>query len=649
MNFFERQRQVKRLSARLVLLFGLAVLGIVATIDLVVLLVFSGRPPDQLLAIVLATSVIVVAVIGLASLVKSLGLRAGGGGRVARSLGAVAVPESPTDPRLRRLQNVVEEVAIASGTPVPELFVLPGEPGINAFAAGWSPADAAVAVTEGALERLNRDELQGVIAHEFSHVVNGDMRLNIKLMGLLFGILVLAIVGRILLYARGGRNNPLPLVGLGMVVAGFAGVLAGRIIKAAVSRQREYLADAAAVQYTRQTSGLVGALKKIAGGPAGSQLGNPRAEDVSHMLFGSGKGFSGLFATHPPLLKRIQALEPQTSLAELVQLRQRWAAAPPSGLAEDQALGLAPDARRRPAPAGPGTGAAGGAAAPGPQTRVPAAPEAVAASVGAVGEQAQQRAGAILGQLPEELLDRVRNTEAVVPLVFGLLLSEHEQVRTSQHAALAARHGSAVADAAWREAGALSTLPPLLRLPVAELAFPALRSRPRPEQDAIMDSVHALIKADGRLSVSEYCLSRLLHEELYEAVHHRPSWGRRRYSLPASRGAASTLLATLAAAGHTEPGAAQRAYEAGVARLLPGQRLPYSPPAAGVTALEQTWQALDGLNPADKELLLQAMVTVIGHDGQMTVAELELLRTICAMLHCPLPPLVEPSGQAAEA
>jgi hypothetical protein len=228
--------------------------------------------------------------------------------------------------------------------------------------------------------------------------------------------------------------------------------------------------------------------------------------------------------------------------------------------------------------------------------------------------------------------------------VFGLLLSEHPQVRASQQAALAARHGPVVAEAAGREADNLSDLHPMLQLPLAELAFPALRARPRPDQDAVLASVYALIQADGRLSVSEYCLSRLLHEELYEAVHHAPSWGRRHYSLAASQGAAATMLATLAAAGHRDPDAAAQAFHAGVARLLPRQRLGYHPPAEGVPALERVWPALDGLNPADKELLLQAMVTVIGHDGEMTVVELELLRTICAMLHCPLPPLVEPSG-----
>jgi Zn-dependent protease with chaperone function len=660
MNFFERQRRVRRMSWRLVLLFAVAVVGIVATIDLVVALLFGrGRPPTDLLGPILVTSVLVATLIGLASLFRTLSLRGGGGGKVARSLGAVPVPEDTRDPDLRRLRNVVEEVAIASGVPVPELYVLENEPGINAFAAGWSPSDAAVAVTRGTLTQLNRDELQGVIAHEFSHVVNGDMRLNIRLIGVLFGILVLTIVGRVLVHVRGGKNNPVPLIGLALVVAGFAGVFVARIIKAAVSRQREYLADASAVQFTRQTAGLTGALKKIAGVPAGSTLGNPRAEDVSHMLFGAGKGLAGLFATHPPLLKRIQALEPRVTAEELERLRQRWATAPPSGRAEDAALGLAPAAERapadraaaeRPAAVG-GAGRAGRAAGalPPADARVPASPDAVTAAVGAPAETAYQRAGTILDQLPDEVLDRARDPRTVLPLVFGLLLSAQQEVEVNQHAALVARYGQALADAARREGQTLATLHPMLRLPLAEVAFPALRHRPGPEQDAVMEAVQALIQADGRLSASEYCLSRLLHAELYEAAHRRPPWGKRRYPLSASRSAAALLLATLAAVGHREPAAAEQAFHAGAAGLFPRQRLPYAPPAQGVSALDAAWAPLDGLNPADKALLVRAMVAVVGHDGQVTVAELELLRTICALLHCPLPPLAEPPSRPAGA
>jgi Zn-dependent protease with chaperone function len=644
MNFFERQHQVRRLSVRLVLLFALAVAGIVITIDLVVVVLaggFGGQPVGSVIGIVLMTTAAVLALIGLSSLFRAISLRSGGGGKVARSLGGRPVPPDTRDPQLRRLRNVVEEIAIASGTPVPELYVLEGEAGINAFAAGWSPSDAAVAVTRGALDRLNRDELQGVIAHEFSHVVNGDMRLNIKLMGLLFGILVLYFVGSILARVRGGQRNPLPLVGLALIGCGLIGIFVGRIIKAAVSRQREYLADASAVQFTRQTAGLTGALKKIAGLPTGSKLRNAKAEDVSHMLFGSVQRFSNLFATHPPLFKRIHALDPSVSVAELEQLQRRWAESPPVGMAEDEALGLASGSGRPPAAAPAG----GRVAAGGP---IPAAPEVVVAAVGAPAEVAQQRAEGILDRIPDELLDRARSRETVLPLLLGLLLSAHPEVRVRQHVVLAERHGQAVADAAWREAGGLTRLDPMLRLPLAEVAFPAVREAPRPRQDALMATVQALIRADGRLSVSEYCLSRLLYEELYELGHRHPAWGRRRYSLSASRDAGGMLLATLAHAGHTDAATAEAAFRAGTAHLFPGQRLPYAPPEQGVAALETAWPALDGLNPADKQVLVEAMVAVIGHDGQLTVEEVELLRTICALLHCPLPPLAEVGPPAAD-
>ncbi len=314
MNFFERQRQVRRTSVRLVVLFVLAVVGIVIAVDLAVALAFnafSGQP-SNLVFLLIVTSLIVTVAIALASLVRTAALR-GGGGRVARELGGELVPADTTDPQLRRLRNVVEEMSIAAGVTVPEIYVLRNETAINAFAAGWSTSDAAVAVTRGALERLNRDELQGVIAHEFSHVVNGDMRLNIRLIGLLFGILFLSIIGRVLLqgsFLSGGRsrdgrsgNNPLPFIGIALLIAGGIGVLAGRIIQASVSRQREYLADTSAVQYTRQTSGLAGALKKIGGLGEGSSLRSPKRDEVGHMLFGAG-GKLTITVRHPPAAGR---------------------------------------------------------------------------------------------------------------------------------------------------------------------------------------------------------------------------------------------------------------------------------------------------------------------------------------------------------
>jgi Zn-dependent protease with chaperone function len=621
MNFFQRQQDVRRSSRRLVILFAVAVIALVVVVDLIAffLLGLSEQDAATVMNVMIGLSVFLIAAIGLTSFVRTLVLKNGGGGKVAQSLGGMVVPENTTDPRLRRLRNVVEEMAIASGTPVPEVYVLPDEQGINAFAAGFTPADAAVAVTHGALERLNRDELQGVIAHEFSHVVNGDMRLNIRLMGVVFGILGLALVGRILVNTR-GEKNPLPLIGLVLIVVGYIGVFFGRLIKAAVSRQREYLADASAVQYTRQTEGLVGALKKIGGLAEGSKLRDKRTEDVSHMLFG--EGFANWFATHPPLEQRIRTLDPTFDPAQLAQLTAAWQARPPNGMREDEALGLAP-ATERPLPA--------------PSAPLPVQAADVVASVGTVPPQARQRAGSIIAAIPAPFLDRGRDPVAVLPLVLGLLMAADPATRTAQHQVVASRFGPAVANAAGQEAQALATLHPVLRLPLAELAFPVLRRRPRPEQDAVLACLHALAQADGVLDLYEYCLTRLLHRELYESVHRTSPWQGRRAGRQEIHQAGATLLAVLAETGR--PGQAQDAYRAGLAQVVPGQALPFAP--VPPVLLENVWPVLDGLAGPEKEFLVTGMVTVIAHDGVMTVAEVELLRTVCALLHCPLPPLAD--------
>src|SRR4051812_14934448 len=257
----------------------------------------------------LGTAVATLGVIGTGSFFKTLSL-ARGGRAVAELLDGRLVNSNSTDAHERKLLNVVEEMAIASGVPVPQVYVMDGEQGINAFAAGHSASDAAISVTRGAMTMLTRDELQGVIAHEFSHLLNGDMKLNLRLMGLIFGILCLTVIGRVLIRTS-GKKNPLPLLGLALIIIGWVGVLFGRLIQAAVSREREFLADASAVQFTRNPSGLAEALKKIGGLAEGSQLQTNRAEEASHFFFANGlkSRFFG-FATHPPLIERIKALDP---------------------------------------------------------------------------------------------------------------------------------------------------------------------------------------------------------------------------------------------------------------------------------------------------------------------------------------------------
>ena len=321
MEFFEHQARARKQTTVLVVYFVAAVVGIIAAVYLASLLIFyftqPGRPgapppelalwnPQLLLYAVLGTLAVVLA----GSLYKTAVLRKGGSA-VAETLGGRLVDPGTLDPDERKLRNVVEEMAIASGTPVPKVYVLDHEPGINAFAAGHTPEDAAIAITRGGMSLLDRDELQGVIGHEFSHIHNGDMRLNLRIMGVLFGIVCLAVIGRVLLYSRGGRGrNPMMFLGLALIVIGAIGIFCGRLIQAALSRQRELLADASAVQFTRNPDGLSSALQKIGG--VGSKLESAHAEEASHMYFenGIGKPLFGLMATHPPLEQRIRAIDP---------------------------------------------------------------------------------------------------------------------------------------------------------------------------------------------------------------------------------------------------------------------------------------------------------------------------------------------------
>ena len=321
-NFFQQQDAARRKTFQLVVYFVLAILILIALVyGLLLALSYTGHEPvswwQPELLLIAAPGVALV--VGGASAFKVAQL-ASGGQAVALMMGGKEVPGTTADARQKQLLNVVEEMALAAGVPVPPVYVL-DEPGINAFAAGYAPGDAVVAVSEGCLNYLTRDELQGVVAHEFSHILNGDMRLNIRLIGLIFGIMALSIIGRLLMFTSGGRSSGrqdsrggLMLVGLGVFVLGLVGAFFGRLIMAAVSRQREYLADASAVQFTRNPGGIAAALKKIGGLADGSRINNPQAAEAGHMFFANafaGGGLAGLLATHPPLVERIRRLDLQ--------------------------------------------------------------------------------------------------------------------------------------------------------------------------------------------------------------------------------------------------------------------------------------------------------------------------------------------------
>ena len=633
MNFFEHQDRARRQSRRLAILFVMAVVAIVVAIDGMLLVVagMGAREPgtevlslgelaQANLPLLTGGAVTTIVVIGLASLFKITTLRSGGG-QVARQLGATLVDSDPRDASRRRLRNVVEEIALASGVPVPEIYVLEQESGINAFAAGYAPADAAVAVTRGALEKLDRNELQGVIAHEFSHILNGDMRINIRLMGALFGILLLALIGRrVLIHARFGRSDKngaaVVLVAFGLLAIGYIGLFFGRWIKAALSRQREYLADASAVQFTRDPDGIGGALKKIAVYSDASYL-NTDTEEVSHMLFGSGRPMS-LLSTHPPLNDRIARVDPKFRPEDLERLA--------ATILADQARTRKKadvDRRRAERKSSAGIFDAG----------------RIFEQIGNPDWDRMLVAAALAASLPRDVRRAAHSTEWAPEVLFLTLLDRDEGLRQQQLLIIAQRMGadSEAQVRALLQAGGLPAA--AQRLPLLEIAFPALKRRPPEFVTRVLDTAKALTSADGRVDVFEYLLARVISQHLWEA--HNPDRVRLSgsKSLAGLRDESQRVLAVLARHGHDDEQTAA-AYRAGCEALDfdAGGSLP--PSDDWIADLDSALPALDRLKPADKATLVDAMAKVVLHDGRMLPSELELLRVTCDLIHVPLPLLV---------
>ncbi|MFZ2406070.1 MAG: M48 family metallopeptidase [Methylobacter sp.] len=651
MNFFQSQDDARRKTRSLILMFILAVIAIVAAVNLVItgLIINLGGEsggstiPDlnwiiNNLPLVAGISLATIGFISLSSLYKIASLSSGGG-NVARSLGGTLITAESKDPLRRRLYNVVEEMAIASGIPMPEVYVLEQESAINAFAAGFTASDAAVTVTRGTLETLSRDELQGVIGHEFSHILNGDMRLNTRLMGFLFGILVIGLIGRAVLNsARYGtirsdnsrRDNAgaVYLAGLGLFLIGYIGVFFGQLIKAAVSRQREFLADASAVQFTRQTLGIAGALKKIAAVQQGSALQAVDSEEVSHMLFASGASFSSLLATHPPLIQRIKALEPNFDESEIDRLAELLPRQIQSGLeAADEgsaATGFAPQ-------------------------HFAVTPDAVTGTVGMPDEGHVQLASTLRQSIPENLYRAAHSGADALPLVLALLLDASEAVRRIQLDLIAEQLGGTTVMAAETLQLEVQKLGAAFRLPLLQIAFPLVKNRPLEQLERIAELVQRLIEVDGVVDTFEFALSRVLKSHLNDAAHPQHRHGNRRLTqLPEAVG---TLFSVAAKQGHAENSSADAAYQQGmeslgrheprIKMLIDTKQWPdYAPPQYWMSPTGTALNELDGLRMADKQALVSALVLTIAHDGKVTAQEAELLRAICATLHCPLPPFV---------
>ena len=650
MNFFEAQDQARRATRRLIVVYVAATAVIVAGVTLVVgiaLYTTSGggayQPAvflDRQAPVLAVVAVLTTLFIAGATLYRMATLAAGGA-RVAGELGGTEVTADVSDPLRRRLRNVVEEMAIASGVPVPDIYVLEQEAGINAFAAGYAPADAAVAVTRGALETLDRDELQGVVAHEFSHILNGDMRLNIRMMGVLFGIMALGLMGRMILRGGGrrgviltGRRNKgagaVLLIGLGLAVLGAVGVFLARILKAAVSRQREYLADAAAVQFTRQTRGIAGALKKIGAYSQSSLIRESDAEEISHMLFGAGLKLPRLFATHPPLTVRIRALEPGFSENDYPRID------PGVDFRSAELSPQAAEGERRPA-------AAMALAAEG---SVPP-PAAISGSVGQPGSEQVAYAMQLRASIRDPLYAAAHSADRAWLLTLALLLDRGGGVTGRQLSLLEEQLGGDRRRAVAALYDVLSSIGAEYRLPVLEIAFPALKKRPAAEIDYLLALTRRMIDIDGEVDLYEYCFQRVLSHGLARAG---TPVGRLKASRGEVREAAVRLLGILAKRGHDSDERRREAFRAGLGEFGWADGVDYAPAGSGSVAgdsvtggafgaLDRSLDILSALNAAGKERIVAALAATAAFDGRLAVAEAELLRAVCATLDCPLPPI----------
>lgn len=665
MDFFERQDKARRHTTLLVVYFVVAVALLIGAVYLVVLVIFGGidlkNAVDETTTttaswsqakMFLATAAGTLGVISAGSFFKTLSL-ARGGRAVAELLDGRLVNSNSTDANERKLLNVVEEMAIASGVPTPQVYVMDGEAGINAFAAGHSASDAAISVTHGAMTLLTRDELQGVIAHEYSHLLNGDMKLNLRLMGLIFGILCLTVIGRILIRARGKNAWPFLLLGLALIIIGWVGVLFGRLIQAAVSRQREFLADASAVQFTRNPLGLAGALKKIGGASEGSELQSHRAEEVSHFFFANGlkSEFFG-FATHPPLEERIKALDPSFDgkFPRVVLPDTPGEAAPPPLPGVSPLVQQPPPPPSRVQPPPPAFPAA--KPPPLPAVRPPPLPVALSAvaqqtiiaDIGRPRTEHLQYAVDLHQAVPPSIQTAARDPLGAHALVCAFLLAEDATARDKQLGELGRATSEAVRQETIRIWPAVQDIPSQARIPLVDLALPALRRLSPAQFEQFRSAVNALIASDDQTDLFEFMLQKIVMRHLDTRFYPERRPVTQYYDLRPLVRDAGILLSATAYAGADDPTQAQAAFARGAESLgrIARAEIPWLPRTE--CELPHLSAALDRFAqsvPQIKKNVLTACAGTVAFDALIQPREAEILRAIADTLDFPIPPFLQ--------
>lgn len=643
-NFFEQQALARRRTSQLVFLYCCAVVAIILSVYAVVYCIwFFGAQPPQIFdsvpssvnkdllprhifeaRIFLQVAFITGGMILMGTLYKMASLKSGGK-VVAENLGGNLIDPSTTNLNEKKAFNVVEEMAIASGVPVPPVYLLSSEDGINAFAAGYSPSDAVIGLTKGCITKLKREELQGVVGHEFSHILNGDMRLNLKLIGVLHGILLLGLIGEGLIRVSGnsrekkGTTGALLFTGFGLLVIGYIGVFFGKLIKSAVSRQREYLADAASVQFTRNPDGLAGALKKIAGLPAGSALDAGKAAEASHLFFADGlsRSFLNLFATHPPIFERIKRIEPSFNEnlfnpAELEQQIEKEESAEAS-LAS-------------------GSGSVSG------ELKKTQTPVELLQSVGTMSLESVEAAASIILSFDNVIRSATRNELGARAIVLALIMESNAGRRQPAREDLASNFGMDLANAVEKLLPYLHSVEPMGRLPLIDMCMPSLKRLSQNEYFEFKKQLFWLIESDKTISFFEYGVRSLVCRTLDEQFVGRPKARGSLNSLEQIMPQCIDLLSHLAMVGGGSRESHEKALSLALEALEPGTKAPLPDPhGLSLARVDESLKAMDIASFELKEKILNAAAICIAADGVLNPNEMALIRAIGSRLGCPVP------------
>ena len=554
------------------------------------------------------------------------------------------------DANEKKILNVVEEMAIASGAPVPPVYLIEDH-AINAFAAGYSPKDAVIGITRGCIRALNRDELQGVIAHEFSHIFNGDMRLNIRLISVLHGILVIGMIGYFILrttaysshrrsYSSSSNNSKdgagaIMFLGFGLIVIGYTGTFFGNLIKAAVSRQREFLADASAVQFTRNPDGIAGALQKIGGYSLGSLMSEPETEEVSHMLFSQGlsKIFSGFFSTHPPLEDRIKRINPHwNGKVKSVPL--------PTEILEDpsqiEASAQGAVVRRQKIMEATviATSVLGASSAANPATQT----SSNASMLDSIGEPEAghfEAARKILSEIPDNISEAAHEPFGVRALMYCLLLDKNNKnIKDQQIQNLQEHADPAVFAATLKLSDDIFRLSIVCRLPLVDICLPALKQLNKKQYTILKKNMLSLIKADNRVDLFEWSLYRIV-------IHHMDPVNRsnKHVSIKAVSKECQLLLSAVALADSCSNIAEAERQFLNAWKTLGIPLKVLIPDALDDTAkLDHALKRVNYLYPLKKPMFLKACCKALS--DERNPESIELIRAIGDGLDTPIPPML---------